>query len=81
MVDKTDIQNARKQLGFDRLPAVLGDGSGQPRTSEGTYWVRKIEAGGLSAPVKLPLAAGVSITVADGTPCSESLRRCDSKAS
>ncbi len=69
MPSRTDIQNARKQLGLDRLPAILGDGSGQPRTSEGFYWVRKIEADGLAAAVKLPLAAGVSITVADGTPC------------
>lgn len=70
MVDKTDIQNARRQLGKDRMPAVLGNGSGQPRTAEGLYWVRKQEAGGYADAIKLPLAAGVSIKVDDGTPCS-----------
>lgn len=69
MVDRRDIQNARKQLGLDRLPAVLGNGSGQPRTADGMYWARKIESGGLSDAVKLPLAAGVSIRVVDGVPC------------
>lgn len=69
MVSRTDIQNARKQLGLDRMGAVLGNGGGQPKTADGLYYVRKIEAAGLAAAIKLPLAAGVSMTVADGIPC------------
>lgn len=71
MVSKIDIQNARKQLGLDKKDAVLGTGLPpyQPRTSDGLYWIREREASGFRDPIKLPLAAGMSMKVADGVPC------------
>lgn len=69
MPSARDIQKARRQLGKDRMPAQLGNGSGQPRTPDGLYWVQKKEADGLAAAIKLPLAAGLSMKIGDGVPC------------
>lgn len=68
MVDPKLIQQARRLLGKDKLPARLGRGDGQPRVGNGKYYVRKIEAGGLSQPIELPLAAGLCMVIYEGAP-------------
>jgi hypothetical protein len=65
----TAIQDARKALNRDLLPARLGDGSGTvyDLTQPGNYWVRKVEAnGGLSQAFSLPVYANANVPVSDG---------------
>ncbi len=65
------IQDARRAINRDLLPARLGNGTGTvyDLQNQGNYYLRKLEAnGGLSQPFSLPLNPLANIPPVDGMP-------------